>query len=96
MGFRLWDPEAIKIVCTHSLFFDKSKMHTKPVKTMQIKKVIFQEDELVWDVQAGGQAPQPQGHEEEVREDGQEVAQPEPRWSTRVSRLPNRYVPSLD
>ena len=64
MGFRLWDLEAKKKVCSHSVFFDENKMHTKPVKTVEIKKVIFQDDELVRDAQAGGQAPQPQRHEE--------------------------------
>ena len=34
MGFRLWDQEAKKIVHSHSVFFNKSKMQTKPVKTM--------------------------------------------------------------
>ena len=60
--------EAKKIVYSHSVFFDESKMHTKPVKTVEIRTVIFQEDGLVQDEQAGGHAPQPQGHEEGVRE----------------------------
>ena len=44
----------------------------------------------------GRQVPQPQRYEEEVKEDGQEVSQPVLRQSTRVSRPPNHYVPSLD
>ena len=96
MGFGLWDPEAKKIVCSHSVLFDKKKVHTKPINTVEIKRVFFQEDEQVQDVQVGGKAPQPQGHEEEVKEEGHEVSQPIPRWSTRVSRLLHHYVPSLE
>ena len=70
MGYKLWDSDSRKIVCSHSVFFDKIKMHTKPIKTMEIKRVIFQEDgQTHRDLQACGQAPPPQGHEEEVRED---------------------------
>ena len=53
MGFRLWDQEAKKIVYSHSVFFDERKMHTKPVKRVEIKKLIFQDDELIRYVQAG-------------------------------------------
>ena len=67
MGFRLWDPEARRIVCSHSVFFDENKMQTKPVKSMAAKRVVFQDSELVQGVQAGGQAPQPQDIEEEVK-----------------------------
>ena len=96
MGFRLWDPKARRIVRSHSVFFDENKMQTKPVKSMAAKRVVFQDSEPVQGVQAGGQAPQPQDIGEEVREDEQEVAQPVLRRSTRVSRPPDRYVPSLD
>ena len=74
MGFRLWDPEARRIVRSHSVFFDENKMQTKLVKSMAAKRVVFQDSEPVQGVQAGGQAPQPQDIEEEVREDEQEVA----------------------
>ena len=74
MGFRLWDPEAQRIVRSHSVFFDENKMQTKLVKSMAAKRVVFQDSEPVQGVQAGGQAPQPQDIGEEVREDEQEVA----------------------
>ena len=45
-------------------------MQAKLVKLVAGKRVVFQDNELVRDVQAGRQAPQPQRHEEEVREDG--------------------------
>ena len=31
MGFRLWDPEARKIIRSHDVFFNEEKMHKKPV-----------------------------------------------------------------
>ena len=44
MGFMLWDPKAKKIVCSHSVFFNEEKMHKKLVKTVEVRRVIFQED----------------------------------------------------
>ena len=73
MRFRLWDPKSRKIVCSHNVFFDKIKMYKKFAKTVEIRKVIFhQEDgnlpkeahvELPKEVNVGGQAPPPQGQE---------------------------------
>ena len=36
MGFKLWDLESRKIVRNHSIFFDESKMHKKPLKIVEI------------------------------------------------------------
>ena len=47
MGFRLWDPEARKIVRSNDVFFNEKKMHKKPVQTVEICKVVFQEGEQV-------------------------------------------------
>ena len=44
MGFRLWDPEARKIVRSNDVFFNEEKMHKKPIKIVEIHKVVFQED----------------------------------------------------
>ena len=95
MGFRLWDREAKKIVCNHSVFFNEEKMHKKPVKIVEVRRVIFQED---GHENAREQQQVAQRQEEvRVREDEQVVeAQPIVRWSTRVSRPPDRFVPSLD
>ena len=41
MGFKLWDPESRKIVCSHDVFFDEEKMHKKPVKPVEIRRVVF-------------------------------------------------------
>ena len=95
MGFRLWDLEARKIVCSHSVFFNEEKMHKKPVKIVEVRRVIFQED---GHENAGEQQQVDQRQEEaRVREDEQVVeAQPVVRRSTRVSRPHDRYEPSLD
>ena len=44
MGFRLWDLEATKIVHSHSVFFNEEKMHNKPIKIVEVRRVIFQDD----------------------------------------------------
>ena len=44
MGVRLWDPDSRNIVYSHSVFFDESKMHKNTVTTMEIRRVIFQEE----------------------------------------------------
>ena len=42
MGFRLWDPEARKIIRSNDVFFNEDKMHKKPVQTVEIRRVVFQ------------------------------------------------------
>ena len=37
-------PEARKIVRSHDVFFNEEKMHKKPVQTVEIRRVVFQED----------------------------------------------------
>ena len=44
MGFKLWDLEARKIVCNNEIFFNEKKMHKKPIKIVEIYRVVFQED----------------------------------------------------
>ena len=69
MGFRLWDPEARKIVRSNDVFFNEEKMHKKPIKTVEIRRVVFQEDGQVHNrqvAQANGQnAPMVQDGREE-------------------------------
>ena len=97
MGFRLWDLEARKIVRSNDVFFNEEKMHKKPIKTIEIRRVVFSEDGQVHNrqvAQANGQnAPMVQDGREEQQV---QEAQPVLRRSTRVSRAPDRYVPSLD
>ena len=65
MGFRLWDPKSKKIVCNHDGFFDKGKMHKKPVKLVEIWRVVFREDDpLPSDPQVGGQRNIPQANKQ--------------------------------
>ena len=40
----MWDPQSRKIVRNHNVFFDQIKMHKKLVKTVEIQKVVFQEE----------------------------------------------------
>ena len=49
MGYRLWDPKAKKIVCSNDVYFNEEKMHKKHVPTVDIRRVIFQEDGHVYD-----------------------------------------------
>ena len=44
MGFRLWDPKARKIIRSNDVFFNEEKIHKKPVQTIEIRRVVFQED----------------------------------------------------
>ena len=99
MGYRLWDPEARKIVCSNDVFFNEDKMHKKPITIVEIHIVIFEEDGHVHrDVQNARQVGQNAPHvQEEVRGDEQAIeAQPIIRRFGRVSRAPDWYVPSLD
>ena len=60
--FKLWDLEARKIACNHGLFFNEDKIHKKPVKKVEIRRVIFQEDGHVHKhAQVDGQIQVPQG-----------------------------------
>ena len=47
MGYRLWDPEARKIVRSNDVYFNEGKMCKKPIPTMEIHRVVFQEDGVV-------------------------------------------------
>ena len=60
MGFRLWDPESRKIVYSHDVFFNEEKMHKKPVQTVEIRRVVFQEDGQVHNRQIAQGARQQQ------------------------------------
>ena len=99
MGYRLWDLEARKIVCSNDVFFNEDKMHKKHVSTIEICRVIFEEDRHVHKgVQNVGQVGQNAPHvHKEFRGDEHNIeAQPVVRWSSRVSRALDWYAPSLD
>ena len=84
---------------SNDVFFNEEKMHKKPIKIVEICRLVFQEDGQVHNRQVakveehGQNAPMVQ----EGREEQQvQEAQPILRRSGRVSRAPNHYVPSLD
>ena len=43
MGYRLWDPEARKIICNSDVIFNEKKMHKQPLKEMEMRKVSLQD-----------------------------------------------------
>ena len=75
MGYRIWDPKARKIVCSNDLFFNEDKMHKKPIKTVKIRRFVFQEDGHVHrGVQNARQVGQNSPHvQEEVRGDEEAI-----------------------
>ena len=44
MGFFLWDLEFKKILRSSDVYFNEDKMHKKPIKIVEICRVVFQED----------------------------------------------------
>ena len=91
MGFWLWDPESKKILWSNDVYFNEKKMHKKPIKIVEIRRVVSQEDGQVHNKQLEN-APVTQ----ERREEPQVVQPPMLRRSTWESKSLDRYVPSLD
>ena len=99
MGFRLWDPEAKKIIRSHDVFFNEEKMHKKFVQIVKICRVIFQEDGQVHNRQVAQGARQQQQNAPivQAREvEQQVVAQSILIQSKRAMRALDWYIPSLD
>ena len=44
MEFCLWDPNSKKVLHSNDVYFNEDKMHKRPIKTVEIRKVVFQED----------------------------------------------------
>ena len=94
MGFCLWEPQSKRVLCSRDVYFNEDKMHKKPIKIVEIHRGVFQEDGQVHNRQLDN-APVARERREELQE--QQVVQlPMLRRSTRESRAPDRYVPSLD
>ena len=51
MQFCLWDLEPKKILYNSDIYFNEHKMHTKPIKTIEIQRVVFQEDVQIYNQQ---------------------------------------------
>ena len=47
MGYRLWDPESQKVICSNDVCFNEAKFHAKPKKVEEIRRVVFSEDGIV-------------------------------------------------
>ena len=44
MGYRLCDPEKRKIVRSNDVIFREDRMHKQPVKTEEVRRVVFRKD----------------------------------------------------
>ena len=79
------------------MYFNEEKMHKKPIKVVEICRVVFQEDGHVHNRQVA-QAKQ-HGQNAPIAQEGREEQQAQEvvlRRSTRVSKALDCYVPSLD
>ena len=99
MGLRLWDLEARNVVHSNNVFFNEENMHKKPIKIVEIRRVVFQEDGHVYNRQVvqveqhGKNAPIVQkGREEQHVQEAHHVL----RRFARVSKALDCYVLSLD
>ena len=43
MGYRLWNPESHKVIRSSHVIFNESKMHKKPIKEIEFRKVTFED-----------------------------------------------------
>ena len=90
MGYRLWNPESHKVIRSSHVIFNESKMHKKPIKEIEFRKVTFEDiptktkNSII--VPSADDAPQ-----EQAKSSSQAL-----RRSARVSHPPDRYVPSLN
>ncbi|MCO5560432.1 hypothetical protein L7F22_014047 [Adiantum nelumboides] len=48
MGYRLWNPESHKLVRCNDVVFSENTMYKPPVKKIEIRRVIFEEDGHVY------------------------------------------------
>ena len=44
MGYKLWDPIDRKIVRSHDVVFHEDSMYRAPSRTVEVRRVIFEED----------------------------------------------------
>ena len=90
MGYRLWNPESHKVIRSSHVIFNESKMHKKPIKEIEFKKVTFEDIPTKTQksiiVPSVDNAPQ-----EQAKSSSQAL-----RRSARVSHPPNCFVPSLN
>ena len=93
MGYRLWDPESRKIIRSNDVHFNEAKYHSKPDKVEEIRRVVFQED----GPNRARQNVRAQEEQGQDRVEPQVLAEPPIlRRSERISRPPDRFVPSMN
>ena len=85
------------------MHFNEAKYHSKPEKVEEIRRVVFQEDEPTYarqNVRAQAEQGEDRVEQERVEPDRVEPqVEAEPpvlRRSERISRQPNRFVPSMN
>ncbi|MCO5570380.1 hypothetical protein L7F22_024100 [Adiantum nelumboides] len=104
MGYQLWDPIDRKIVRNHDVIFHKDSMYRAPPRTIEVWRVIFEEDEHRYDgpMAAHGQPIDPEVADQPFLRDHADLGQPNApppqvlRRSDWRARPPQRYVPSMD
>ena len=61
------DLESKKVLCSSDVYFNEDKMHKRPIKTVDIRRVVFQEDGQVHNRQIAN-APVARERREEQQE----------------------------
>ena len=98
MGYRLWDPTDRKIVRSHDVVFHEDSMYRAPPRTVEVRRVIFEEDGHRYDGPMVARRQPIDPHVGDHADVGQQDAPPPQvlRRSERRTRPPHRYVPSMD
>ena len=90
MGYRLWNPKSHKVIRSTHVIFNEPKMHKKPIKEIEFRKVTFEdiptETQKSIIVPSVDDAPQ-----EQAKSSIQAL-----RRSARVSHPPDCFVPRLN
>ena len=98
MGYRLWDPTDRKIVHSHDVVFHEDSMYRAPPWTVEVRRVIFEEDGHRYDGPMVARRQPIDPHVGDHADVGQQDAPPPQvlRRLERRTRPPHRYVPSMD
>ena len=95
MGYRLWDPQARKVIRSHDVVFHEDKMHRQPERVVEIRRVIFQEEPPALAQPVGQPTSAADAHGQGIGQAAGQAAEPAVRRSTRDRRPPNRFQPSM-
>ena len=100
LWYTRWDTDCgilrpERLFAANDIYFNEEKMHKRPIPTVEIRRVVFQEDGVVYNRDAGQQGQNaPIGQEEGVEPQAPK-AQPVLRRSTRAHRAPKRSISRL-